>query len=120
MGRFVKTIGEYRIDNADNNTTEYRRVFNESVQITEYVAFKVNIPANTLDFEIPLTGLDPNNIRKLYMMSNVEVSVKINGITGPSFSLLSTTIIGGKLSNGSIYITTGADAACIEVSAAAV
>ena len=119
MGRFVKTIGEFRIDNADNNTTEYRRVFNESVQISEYVAFKVNVAANTLDFEIPLTGLDPNDIRKTYLMTNVEVTVKINGITGPSFSMLSTTIIGGKMANGSIYITTGADAACIEVSSAA-
>lgn len=120
MGRFVKTIGEYRIDNADNNTTEYRRVFNESVQISEYVAFKMNIPASTLDFEIPLTGLAPGDVRKMYLMTNVEVQVKINGITGPSFSMLSTTIIGGKLSNSSIYITTGADAACIEVSAASV
>ena len=47
-------------------------------------------------------------------------TIKINGITGPYFSMLSTTIVGGKLSNGSIYITTGADAACIEVAAASV
>jgi hypothetical protein len=120
MGRFVKFIGEYRIDNADNNTTEYRRVFNESTQISEYLALKVNIPANTMDFEIPLTGLSPNDIRKVYLSTNIEVQVKINGIVGPSFSMLSTTVIGGKLSNSSIYITTGVDAACVEVSAASV
>jgi hypothetical protein len=119
MGRFVKFTGEFRIDNADLNTTEVRKTFNESIAISEYVSLKVNIPANTLDFEIPLTGLDPNTVRKFLLTTNTEVSVKINGITGPSFSVLSATVIGGKV-NGSIFVTTGQDPACVEVTAAGI
>lgn len=113
---FVKLEGEFRVDDPNANVQEFRRIIKESLQVQEFTTHQIDLDPSTTDYPINFGGLTAGQVRKLLIQTNTEVTVKINGTTGPSFQMLSTTILGGRID--SLHISTTLDPACITVAVA--
>lgn len=115
MATFLKFEGTFGIDNVDSNTQEVRKNIAEAFETDESTSITVDLDPNTADYAIVFAG-GAGKTRKVFIATDTEVTVKLNGSTNTPFQMLSTTVIGGRID--SLYISTSLDPASIQVVAA--
>jgi len=112
MGKFMRFEGEFRVDDPDDNSSDVRKVFKESIASAECTAINVDLDPSTIDYAVIFAG-GAGQTRKVFLTTDTEITVKLNGTGNTPFQVLSTTVIGGRID--SLYISTSLDTASIQV-----